>query len=211
MRDGVVINGQESATITVTESGTYSAVIKNGTCNGPASNTVTVTVENVNGTHYPDVNARPNIPVQLMAREIGVAYEWTPAAGLSDPSSVSPTVTTTTDRQYIVKITTAGGCVVSDTVNVKVKVVIFVPTAFSPDGNGTNDILRPLGELNSIEKFKIFNRWGQLMFETNVIGAGWDGKFKGADQPSDTYTWILTGVGKDGLPLKLSGKTLLVR
>jgi len=50
-----------------------------------------------------------------------------------------------------------------------------------------------------------------LMFETNVIGAGWDGKFKGVDQPSDTYTWILAGIGKDGQPLKLSGKTLLVR
>jgi len=211
MRDGVVINGEESATLTVTQSGTYSAIIKNGNCSGPASNTVVVTSDDIDGMRYTDVLARPNIPVQLQARNIGVSYQWTPDVDLSNPASPNPTVTTRTDREYVVRITTAGGCVVLDSVLVKVKSEIFIPTAFTPDGNGTNDLLRPVGEISGIEYFKVFNRWGQMMFQTTTVGAGWDGKFKGADQPSDTYTWLISCTGSDGQTLKVSGKSYLIR
>ena len=50
-----------------------------------------------------------------------------------------------------------------------------------------------------------------MMFQTKELGAGWDGKYKGVDQPSDTYTWILTAVGNDGQQLKITGKTFLIR
>ena len=151
------------------------------------------------------------MPIQLEARDIGASYEWTPAIDLSDPTSRTPTATVTADREYSVKITTASGCIITDVVAVKVKSVIFVPTGFTPNGNGTNDLLRPRGELKSIESFKVFNRWGQMMFQTKETGAGWDGKYKGVDQPSDTYTWILTGMDNNNQPIKLSGKTFLIR
>jgi len=88
---------------------------------------------------------------------------------------------------------------------------IFVPTAFTPNSNGVNDKLRPLGNLSSIEYFRVFNRWGSMLFQTNESGAGWDGKYKGIDQPSDTYTWMLSGKSADGESLKISGKTFLIR
>jgi gliding motility-associated-like protein len=210
-KDGEVIAGEQSATLNVTESGTYSVIIMSGSCTGPASNTSTVTIEESNGTRYPDVNTRPGAVTQLTARDIGVTYEWTPSTDLNNPTSRTPTVTTSSQREYTVRITSTGGCVITDTVLVKVNSLIFIPTAFTPNRNGTNDVLRPMGELQSIESFKIYNRWGQLMFQTKEIGAGWDGKYKGANQPSDTYTWLLTGVAADGKPLKLSGKTLLIR
>ncbi|HUQ67450.1 MAG TPA: T9SS type B sorting domain-containing protein [Flavitalea sp.] len=210
-RDGAVINGETAATLNVTQPGTYSVTIQNGNCSGPALNTSVIATETIAGTRYPDINARPDVPVQLTARDIGVAYLWTPSTGVSNPASPSPTVTTSTDREYKVQITTESGCMLSDSVLVKVKTVIFVPTAFSPDGNGMNDILRPLGEMGSLEYFKVFNRWGQLIFETKDKGAGWNGKFKNVDQPSDTYTWFMAGTGKDGKPLKNSGKTFLIR
>lgn len=210
-RNGEIIAGETSATLNVTQGGTYSVVIVNGTCTGPASNTTTVTVEEANGTRYPDVNTRPGVIAQLNARDIGVTYEWTPSTDLNNPASRNPTVTTSADREYTVRITSAGGCVITDTVMVRVNSVIFIPTAFTPNRNGTNDVLRPMGAMQSIESFKIFNRWGQMVFQTKEIGAGWDGKFKGANQPSDTYTWLLTGVAADGKKLKLSGKTLLIR
>jgi gliding motility-associated-like protein len=211
MRDGEVIQGQVAATLTVTQAGTYSVIIKNNTCEGAASNTATVTIEDSEGQHYPDINGRPGIPVQLEARNIGASYEWIPATDLSDPTSRTPTATVSADREYSVKITTASGCVITDVVAIKVKSVIFVPTGFTPNRNGTNDVLRPKGELSSLESFKVFNRWGQMMFQTKEMGAGWDGKYKGVDQPSDTYTWILTGVANDGKAIKLTGKTFLIR
>ena len=211
LRDGTVIIDEEAATISITQPGTYTAIIKNGDCTGPASNSAVITSEILSGTRYPDINARPNVPVQLSARENGTTYQWSPAADLSDPASRTPTVNTLTDREYVVRITTESGCLFSDTVLVKVKAVIYVPTAFTPDGNGTNDILRPRGEFSSLQYFKVYNRWGQMVFETKEVGVGWDGKFKGAEQPSDTYTWLMAGTGADGQPIKLSGKTFLIR
>jgi gliding motility-associated-like protein len=71
--------------------------------------------------------------------------------------------------------------------------------------------LRPLGNIGTIEYFKIYNRWGTLLFETSEMGAGWDGRYKGVLQPAETYTWLLSGKTPEGQPVKLSGKTLLIR
>jgi len=212
--DGEIIDGETGATLTVSKPGTYSVVISNGGCSGVATNTAIVSSGNsAAGIRYTDVSATPNVPVQLKAREIGVAYEWKPSIDLNNPLSVIPTVTTASERQYTVNITTEQGCIITDTVLVKINgdKKIFVPTAFTPNSNGVNDKLRPLGNLSSIEYFRVFNRWGSMLFQTNESGAGWDGKYKGIDQPSDTYTWMLSGKSADGESLKISGKTFLIR
>jgi gliding motility-associated-like protein len=169
----------------------------------------------ISGTRYNDVILPANTPVQLNARTIGVAYEWTPAIGLNNPSSPTPLVTATTEREYIVTITTDQGCTTNDTVLVKIgtseKKAVVVPTAFTPDGNGVNDRLRPLGNLVSLDYFRIFNRWGAMLYQTTEWGTGWDGRYKGVAQPAETYTWVLSGKTADGQTLKLSGKTLLIR
>lgn len=211
LKNDVIIEGQESATLTVTEPGDYKIIIRNGTCEGPGSNTVTVTKEDVQGTRYPTVNARVDVATPLEARDIGVSYEWTPPTDLSNPLSRTPSVTTNSDKEYIVKITTQSGCVVSDTVAVTISSTIFVATGFTPNSNGKNDLLRPIGALKSIESFKVFNRWGQLMFQTNQINAGWDGKYKGELQRPDAYSWYLIATGTDGKTVKISGKTFLIR
>ena len=221
-RDGQTINGETGATLTVTAPGTYSVIIKNGSCTGPASNKATVTLDAATGTRYADVTVAAGEPATLTARAIGETYEWTPATGLNDPASPTPTVTANTETQYLVNITPAEGCMVTDTVLVKiageevpgpepVKKKIFVPTAFTPNGNNVNDRLRPLGQLATIDFFRVYNRWGNLMFQTNVLGEGWNGQHKGVTQPADTYTWILSGKTTDGEQVKLSGKTFLIR
>ena len=119
----------------------------------------------------------------------------------------------------MVNITTANNCVITDTVLIKIPAsepaaepkTVFVPTGFTPNGNGVNDKLRPLGKISAIKYFKVYNRWGQLLFATNELGSGWDGNYNGAPQPTETYTWILLAEGVDGSVMKLSGKTLLIR
>ncbi|MBL7696542.1 MAG: gliding motility-associated C-terminal domain-containing protein [Chitinophagaceae bacterium] len=207
----VIIEGEQSATLAVTQPGVYSVIIKKDNCENPGSNTVTVTGESSQGIRYPTVFAQPGNGTQLEARNIGKSYEWAPSAGLSNPLSRTPTTTTDSEKEYTVKITTEKGCVIVDTVLVKVSATVFVPTGFTPNGNGKNDLLRPRGALKSIQSFKVFNRWGQLMFQTSQLEAGWDGKFKGMLQPSDAYTWYLIATGADGKPIKLSGKTFLIR
>jgi gliding motility-associated-like protein len=217
LRNGEPINGETGPTITVTTAGTYSVIVKGGVCSGPASNTVEVTDENSTGVRYPDIFATANIPIQLTARSAGTFFEWSPAVGLNDPSSATPMATLTHDQEYHVLISSQKGCSVTDTQFVKVNpdsgraAKVFVPTAFTPNGNNVNDRLRPLGQIGAIDYFRVYNRWGNMLYQTSIIGDGWDGRYKGVVQQSDTYTWILSGKTPEGKPFKLSGKTVLIR
>jgi gliding motility-associated-like protein len=89
---------------------------------------------------------------------------------------------------------------------------IFVPTAFSPNRDGKNDYLRPiLLGVRDFRYFRVFNRVGQLIFETKKPLPGWDGLFKGVEQPTQTVVWMLEGVGIDGVTYTRKGTTVLVR
>lgn len=216
MRNGEIINGQTAATITVSTPGTYSVVVKGGACSGPAANTAEVTEAEANGVRYPDVFASANIPFRLNARNAGTHFQWTPSNGLDDPSSATPMATLAADQLYLILISSAQGCSVVDTQLVKVNAAnnnakVHVPTGFTPNGNNVNDRLRPLGNIGKIDYFRIYNRWGNMVFQTSIIGDGWDGKHKGMMQQSDTYTWIFSGKMTDGQSIKLSGKTVLIR
>ncbi|MBD0289192.1 MAG: gliding motility-associated C-terminal domain-containing protein, partial [Flavisolibacter sp.] len=59
--------------------------------------------------------------------------------------------------------------------------------------------------------FKVFNRWGQLVFQNNTIGKGWDGTFNGIQQPTEIYTWILECIDNNGKTIRQSGRSLLLR
>ncbi len=89
---------------------------------------------------------------------------------------------------------------------------VFVPTAFTPNKNGVNDVLRPVFySVGELHYFRIYNRWGQRVFETNIIGKGWDGAINGTPQPTETYSWMLECVTKNGDIIKQSGRSLLIR
>ena len=75
-------------------------------------------------------------------------------------------------------------------VNIEIKVSLDVPTAFTPNGDGINDIIYPGGwGIRKLYFFKVFNRWGQLVFESNDLKIGWDGVFQGVPQNMETYVY----------------------
>ena len=88
-----------------------------------------------------------------------------------------------------------------------------MPTAFSPDGNGINDVFRISKTLNmeQLISFEIYNRWGVKVFETSDINQGWDGNFKGREQPMSSFTWIIKAKDYDGLDILRSGIVTLLR
>ena len=89
---------------------------------------------------------------------------------------------------------------------------VVVPSAFTPNSNNANDYLRPImNNIRQLTYFKVFNRWGQLVFQTNTIGSGWDGTLKGIQQPTETYTWTLECVDMDGNIIRQSGRSILIR
>jgi gliding motility-associated-like protein len=89
--------------------------------------------------------------------------------------------------------------------------LIDVPKAFSPNGDGMNDILYCHGVGVSSAVFKVYNRWGQVVFETDDLLIGWDGTYKNTPQPSDTYAYTVEAIYKDGSTESKQGNVVLLR
>jgi gliding motility-associated-like protein len=163
---------------------------------------------------YPAVFAVRNVSLNLKARNIGAFAEWKPSDFLNNAEIYSPIFNGNADRDFIIVLTNEGGCVTVDSLLVQIvdQANIYVPNAFTPNGDGLNDLLRPvLMGVSELRYFKLFNRWGQLVYETNAEFAGWDGMFKGIAQPSQTYSWMVEGIGLDGSIIQRKGSSLLIR
>jgi gliding motility-associated-like protein len=172
------------------------------------------------GQRYPVKYASPNTSMTLQARNMGKTYLWHPSEGLSDSVRRNPVFNYAEDMEYLILITTPEGCSFTDTAAVRIvyeppaqsESSIHVPNAWSPNRDGHNDLLRPIAvNIRELRYFRVFNRWGQLVYQTSIIGSGWDGLINGAAQPIDAYTWILEAVGNDNKLHKMAGNALLIR
>lgn len=158
-----------------------------------------------------------NQPLQLNALG-GTLYYWQPPTGLSNTSIANPVAVlngTYDSMTYIVKVFREDGCSAYDTVVVKVFRTdpdIFVPSAFTPNSDGRNDVLKPiLVGMKSLESFRVYNRWGQLVYHTSQAGRGWDGRLKGLPQKSDVYVYLATGINYLGKKIERKGTVMLIR
>lgn len=160
-----------------------------------------------------DTTATYDVPFQLQATG-GTTYEWMPVRGLNNPFIAKPIAVLRDDITYTVKVTDINGCFSTDDVFVKVYANndVLVPNSFTPNGDGVNDILKPLGfGLKKIEYFRIYNRYGQLVFETRELDKGWDGTFNGKQQPSGTYTFMVSAVNYRNRVVEKAGTVLIIR
>jgi gliding motility-associated-like protein len=117
---------------------------------------------------------------------------------------------------YAARIVNSNGCLspLSNTIITEINCTtkISLPDLFTPNGDGVNDVIKPI--IPSIKKFrcfKVFNRWGNLVFETIDSSKGWDGTFRGKNQPSETYLWLVEGVDSNGKEVKVTGMFTLFR
>ena len=88
---------------------------------------------------------------------------------------------------------------------------LFYPTAFTPNGDGLNDIFNVFGQFITTFEMRIFNRWGEMMYVTDVLGKGWDGTFKGSLMPEGTYVFRATLTDKAGRTFDRSGTVVLLK
>ncbi|HET9826049.1 MAG TPA: PKD domain-containing protein, partial [Chitinophagaceae bacterium] len=139
---------------------------------------------------------------------------WSPPAGLSSPSDAAPTAILMSDQTLYLTVVTGIGCVATD--NVKINVFKFpgvlVPTGFTPNHDGLNDVLRPrYNGIRQLEYFAIYNRWGQLMFKTSDMTKGWDGNFNGQPQGTQVFVWVASALGFDGQKYQVRGTSTLIK
>ena len=175
-----------------------------------------VVVVNVQAKIFPfsgnDTNIVVGQPLQLQGKGADL-FEWWPPTGLNNNSIANPVATLQNDQTYIMRAYSEEGCFAFDTINVRVfKTMpdIFVPTGFAPDGR--NRVLRPIPVgISQFEYFRVYNRWGQLVFETKEAGRGWDGTIGGKPQDSGTYAWMVSGRDFTGKLVQKKGTSVLVR
>ena len=214
-KNDVTIGGATNSVFRVTSSGTYQARLKNADGCTLATNAKTIVIDKAKSPiAYPVKYAVVDLPLNLKARQIGENVLWNPLTNLNDVKSFTPVFQGANETLYTVEIRTATECVTVDTQLVKIvrNVEIYLPNAFTPNGDGRNDLLRPhLRGILQLRHFKIFNRWGQLMFDTQSEETGWNGNYKGTPQPTQTLVWILEGVGVDNVIYTKKGTATLIR
>ncbi|MEO8412679.1 MAG: T9SS type B sorting domain-containing protein [Ginsengibacter sp.] len=214
-QDSSLINDVTGINYKVKETGRYLAVLTNNDGCVLRSQSQYIVVDNPTpAIRYPDAYAIGNLPLNLQARQFGDEVVWSPGISLNTVTSYTPVFSGRFEQLYTIKIVTKGGCVTVDTQLVKAidKVAMYVPNAFTPNGDGLNDVLRPvLFGIKELHYFKIFNRLGQQLFQTNVAGKGWDGTLNGLPQFSQVVVWIAEGVGVDDKTYLLKGSSILLR
>ncbi len=156
-------------------------------------------------------------PLQLNA-EGGVTYNWSPPDFLNDPNIPNPVGVYNAEVDsitYVVRVFNAAGCYDSTDITVvvfKTNPYVFVPTGFTPNGDGLNDIVAPVAVgVKDINYFKIFNRWGQEVFSTTINGKGWDGRISGVMQASNVFVWMVGATDYTGKKITLKGTVTLIR
>lgn len=167
-------------------------------CPKPVKDIVRLNINRIIADAGPrDTAVALNQPLYLHATG-STNYLWTPVTQwLNNPFIADPVSTPQDNIEYVVRVSNSIGCFDEDTINVryyKVEPDFYIPNAFTPNDDGLNDVIRPIGiGMKSIDKFIVLNRWGQQMFSTTRTGKGWDGKTNGITQASGTYVYFIEG------------------
>lgn len=157
-------------------------------------------------------------PLSLYANDINsvgfIQYEWLPYYGLNNPLIANPITILDKDITYTVTARTALGCVATDKIKIQVYrgPEIYVPNAFTPNRDNKNDILKafPVG-IRSFSYFRIYDRWGTLVFSTTDPSIGWDGRIKGTEQSTATYVWMAEGIDYIGKIVRRKGSVIIIK
>ena len=163
-----------------------------------------------------DTTLAPGQPYQMQASG-GTRYFWTPGTGLSNVNIPNPIVTLDNSVDSIIyRVYVAEGpCVRSDLVTIRISKLgpdIIVPSGFTPNGDGKNDLARPITPgIAQLKYFTIFNRLGEPIYTTSTIGEGWDGSYKGKDQAAGTYVYQAEGIDFRGNTIFRKGTIVLIR
>ncbi|MFT3681605.1 MAG: PKD domain-containing protein [Ferruginibacter sp.] len=210
-------NEPSPATFSYFNGGNYPVSLIVTSSDGCASAAFTQTVTIYD---YPAVDAGPSLlktvsqPIELRAvanNPGNYNYEWSPADFLNSSTILNPVTTSPEDIVYTLKVSGGpGNCEAIDTVSIKVLKDLFIPSAFSPNNDGINDVWNiPSINNNPSAAVTIFNRWGQIIYQSQGYNKPWDGSYKGVQQPAGAYHYIIQPDVKKNR--KITGYIIIIR
>jgi len=182
-------------------------------CPKPGTDQVIVTVRpEIKADAGRDTSVVRGQPLQLHGSGSDF-FTWEPETGLSKTSIPNPVAVLEQNISYVMRTFTAEGCFDYDTINIRVFKTapdIFVPNAFVPTGRNNELRPKPVG-IAKLDYFRVFNRWGQLVFQTTELEKGWNGRVNGELQNNGTYVWMVSGTDYTGRKVVRKGTAVLIR
>ncbi len=166
------------------------------------------------GNQIIDANDSIQLAANISATQ-DYTFTWEPTTGLSDPLSLTPWASPTTTTTYTLTVLADDGCTYTDDIIISVnpvRQVVAVPSAFTPNGDSENDELNVIiqGDFELLS-FHIFNRWGEEIFFSDNANTGWDGTYKGEQQPIGTYVYVVKYEDASGANMEQGGDVTLLR
>jgi gliding motility-associated-like protein len=154
------------------------------------------------------VNGSPLLLYNHIAPTAPLTFSW-------NTGDVTPSIVAVHPGIYELTVTSELECASTDSIEIYKGCYLDIPNAFTPDGDGSNDYFLPRQELShrlTGFRMQVFNRWGQLIFETDRIdGRGWDGRFNNLDQPAGVYVYLIEAVIDGVVNEKYKGNITLIR
>ncbi|MCU0434861.1 MAG: gliding motility-associated C-terminal domain-containing protein [Bacteroidia bacterium] len=197
-------NGSAAQSITVTDAGTYSVTVTDSTgCSGNDSIRITDAPRaniSSSGTFCTNINLQLNAGA-------GNNFAW-------NTGDSTATITITAPGTYAVTVTT-GSCISTDSISISGQPgegSVYLPNSFTPNNDGLNETFRAEGTGITVWNMRIYNRWGEMIFETDNFAAGWDGRIKNTLVQEDVYVYVIDYVAAcDGAERRRTGRVTVVR
>ena len=209
-------NPTDSSTFTIPEISTvYSVIITDDVCEASDTLQVSVTIEPIpNAYAGPDVSVIAGESYSINADASG-NFSWSPPEGLSCTDCEDPVATPLENTTYTLVAINEFGCRAEDSMVITVSCsdnILYIPNVFSPNGNGKNDVFKVRSSgIRELNFLRVYDRWGELVFESADQNIGWDGTFKGVDLPPAVYVFYLKAVCGEGFIIERHGNVTLIR
>jgi gliding motility-associated-like protein len=141
------------------------------------------------------------------------SFTWFPPAGLSSDNVSNPLISSELSTKYTVQGITSWGCIAIDSIFIYVDIssLLALPNAFTPDAGINNKLMLLKRGIATLNYFRIYNRWGNLVYGSSNIDDGWDGSFHGTPQPYDVYVYEIEAVTNTGTVFHKQGNVTLIR
>ncbi|MBK8563934.1 MAG: gliding motility-associated C-terminal domain-containing protein [Saprospiraceae bacterium] len=155
--------------------------------------------------------------VQLTATfDPNFSFDWTPSNSLDSPNEHDPTANPKKTTGYTLQVIDGNGCIIEKQLLIVVLTLceepfIFIPTGFTPNGDGKNDMFKVFGNDLTEANLIVYDRWGEQVFESNDPSIGWDGTYKGKQLPPDVYGFYAIVKCEDGQSFAKKGNVTLMR
>jgi gliding motility-associated-like protein len=218
LNGSAVANTENYASNNLSDKDAVSCLIQVTGCTTSAStssNSITMSVNPV-----PVININPADTIVAAGSTVAlyaqvsapISYAWSPTDQLQSSLTLNPvTVPLLASTNYQLRVTSVAGCNAVAQASIKVITQVLMPSAFTPNADGKNDVFRIPPSVNfHLRSFSIYDRWGNKIFSTSDISKGWDGTYKGVALNGDTFIYTISGKDDKGT-IEQKGTVLLIR